>query len=114
MDDRTKAWLYDILSAIQDTDSFLEDNTKNYHNFSINLCVKRALERNLEIIGIALQNLMNYLPELKFSHADMIIDTASRIRSSDDPVSKEILKNIIIKYLPKLRDELHLMIIQSY
>lgn len=114
MDDRTKAWIYDILSVIHDTDSFLEDDTKNYHNFLITLCVKRALERNLEIIGVALQNLMNYLPELKFSHADNIIDTASRLRSGNDPVSEEILKNIIIQYLPKLRDELHLMIIQSY
>ena len=114
MDNRTRAWLYDILSAIQESNTYLAEEEKKHKIYPVNLCVKRALERNLEIIGGSLQNILNYLPEMKVSNSEKIIDITRRLSDIDDPVSEEILKNAIFTYLPKLKDEIHLMIIQSH
>jgi uncharacterized protein with HEPN domain len=113
MDDRTRAWLYDILSSIQDTNSYLDEGNKDYAHFPLNLQVKKAFERNLEIIGQALQRLLEYLPDTRLSNAEKIIDISHRITDLDDALSDEIIKNTVLEYLPKLRDEIHLLIIQS-
>lgn len=51
MDDLTKKHLQDILTAIQEIDSFFGSEPKIYDDFYNNLCLRRAVERNIEIIG---------------------------------------------------------------
>ena len=40
-------WLYDIKVAIDEVDSFLEENGKTFEAYKNNLLLKKAIERNL-------------------------------------------------------------------
>ena len=59
MDERIEKWLQDILSAIEEIESFiLETGTLNISNFKNNLLLKRAVERNFGIIGEAMNRIV--------------------------------------------------------
>ncbi len=58
MDNNTKAWLYDILNAIMEIESFFSDSTKEFTTYQNDLRTKRAVERNIEIIGEALSRIL--------------------------------------------------------
>lgn len=51
MDIEIKIWLYDILNAINEIESFFIDVPKNFNAYQNDLKTKRAVERNIEIIG---------------------------------------------------------------
>jgi len=54
MDENIKTWLYDTLNAIVEIDSFFEDQPKVFVAYQKDLRTKRAVERNIEIIGEAM------------------------------------------------------------
>ena len=51
MDELIKKHLQDILTAIEEVESFFGNAPKVYDDFYSNLCLRRAVERNIEIIG---------------------------------------------------------------
>ena len=53
MDNEIKTWLYDILNAIMEIESFFNGSTKEFAQYQNDLRTKRAVERNVEIIGEA-------------------------------------------------------------
>ncbi|MFD0766568.1 DUF86 domain-containing protein [Mucilaginibacter lutimaris] len=57
MADEIKTWLLDIKKAIDEIDSFLPDK-KNFFDFKKDLKTKRAIERNVEIIGEAANRIL--------------------------------------------------------
>jgi len=69
------------------------------------LRTRRAVERNIEIIGEALNRVLNKDPEINISNSRKIVDTRNRIIHGYDTVSDEIIWSIIIKYIPQLREE---------
>lgn len=54
MDHSVKAWLYDILNAVMAIESFSSDRPKDFIYYQKDLRTKRAVERNIEIIGEAI------------------------------------------------------------
>lgn len=50
---KIKKWLFDILSAIEEIELYFEEIPKDFFVFEKNNILKRAIERNLEIIGEA-------------------------------------------------------------
>ena len=71
MDNEIKAWLYDILNAIMEIDSFFIDIPKEFSTYKDELRTRSAIERNIEIIGEALsriitkEEVINYIPILQ-------------------------------------------------
>lgn len=57
MDNEIKAWFYDILNAIVEIESFFEDTPKTFTSYQNDLRTRRAVERNIEIIGEALSRI---------------------------------------------------------
>ncbi|MFN5556860.1 MAG: HepT-like ribonuclease domain-containing protein, partial [Chryseotalea sp.] len=53
MDDQIRAWLKDIQQAILEIQTFIPDQ-KNFLLFEKDVKTKRAVERNIEIIGEAM------------------------------------------------------------
>ena len=51
MDNEVKAWLYDILNAIMEIDSFFIDIPKEFSSYKNDLRTRRAIERNRIIHG---------------------------------------------------------------
>jgi hypothetical protein len=49
MDIEIKSWLFDILNAINEIDSFFTDIPQDFLYFKNDIKTKRAVERNVEI-----------------------------------------------------------------
>ena len=110
MDNNIKTWLYDILNAITEIETYLPEERISLEQFSSDLKTKRAVERNLEIIGEAVKRINKKSPEIFLSDARKIIDTRNRIIHSYDSVSDDILWTIVYRHLPKLKSEVALLL----
>ena len=99
-----KTWLFDILTAINEIESFVS-STQDFATFEADLKTKRAVERNLEIIGEAMSRILEKDDSIKLSNSRKIVDTRNRIIHGYDSVSVNILWNIIIQHLPILKKE---------
>ena len=51
MDERILKWLFDVKMSIDEIDSFFESKQKNFFEYQANVMLKKAVERNFEIIG---------------------------------------------------------------
>lgn len=106
MDIEIKSWLYDILNAINEIESFFIDVSKDFNAFQNNVKTKRAVERNIEIIGEAMSRILNKDTNIGFSNARKIVNTRNRIIHGYDTVSDEIVWSIVIKHIPILKTEI--------
>jgi len=105
MVDEIKTWLSDIKQAINEIDDFLPDK-RNFFSFQKDIKTKRAIERNVEIIGEAANRILKQQPDIAITDIKKIIDTRNRIIHGYDSVSDDIIWSIVIKNLPKLKDEI--------
>jgi len=104
MEDEIKTWLSDIIKAIGEINDFLPDK-KNFFHFQNDLKTKRAIERNVEIIGEAANRIFKKQPDIKITDIRRIIITRNRIIHGYDSVSDDIIWAIVVKHLPKLEEE---------
>jgi uncharacterized protein with HEPN domain len=51
MDNEIKTWLFDILQAISEIENYFIDKPKIFTDYISDIKTKRAVERNIEIIG---------------------------------------------------------------
>jgi uncharacterized protein with HEPN domain len=70
------------------------------------LKTRKAIERNIEIIGEAVNRIINVNPEIKITNARKIVDTRNRIIHGYDTVSEDIIWTIVTNDLKKLRREI--------
>ena len=106
MDNDIKAWLYDILNAIMEIESFFNDSTKEFAKYQNDLRTKRAVERNIEIIGEALSRILKREETILISNSRKIVDTRNRIIHGYDSVSDDVIWGIVIRHLPILQTEI--------
>ena len=59
MDIEIKTWLYDILNAINEIESFFAEGNNDFSVYQNDIRTKRAVERNIEIIGEAMNRILN-------------------------------------------------------
>jgi uncharacterized protein with HEPN domain len=104
MDKEVKTWLKDIEQAISEINSFIPE-IKNFKDFQKDIKTKRAVERNIEIIGEAMTRILKADPNIKITDTRKIVDTRNRIIHGYDSVSEDILWGIIIRNLPTLDKE---------
>jgi uncharacterized protein with HEPN domain len=109
MGDEIKTWLADIKQAITEINDFLPDQ-KNFYEFKKDLKTKRAIERNVEIIGEAANRILKQLPDIAITDIKKIIDTRNRIIHGYDSVSDEIIWAVVVKHLPKLYEEVVILL----
>lgn len=60
MDNEIKVWLYDILNAIMEIESFFKGEPMQFVEYQNDVRTKRAVERNVEIIGEALRRILKH------------------------------------------------------
>ena len=105
MDETLKPWLNDILNAINEVESYFEEGERKFENYHSDIRTKRAVERDLEIIGEAAYRIFKVDPEIPIKHVRQIIGTRNRIIHRYDSVSDEMIWSIVINHLPKLKQE---------
>ncbi|MBL7930677.1 MAG: DUF86 domain-containing protein [Bacteroidia bacterium] len=109
MEKEIKVWLFDIKQAISEINQFLPDQ-KVFQEFQQDIKSKRAIERNLEIIGEAVNRILNQNPNIEITNSRKIVDTRNRISHGYDSVSDDIIWAIVIRDIPKLQSEIDLLL----
>ncbi|MFD2162465.1 DUF86 domain-containing protein [Paradesertivirga mongoliensis] len=110
MDVDVKAWLYDMLNAISEIESFFIDIPKDFNHYKSDLRTKRAVERNIEIIGEAMNRILKKDNSFTISNSRKLVDVRNRIIHGYDSVSDEIIWGIVIRHLPLLQEEVEKML----
>lgn len=105
MDDLIKKHLQDILTTIEEIDSFFDSEPKLYDDFHSNLCLRRAVERNIEIIGEAMNRILKSDDSIAITNSRKIVDARNYIIHGYDSLSVDILWSMVINHLPKLKNE---------
>lgn len=103
--------LVDIQTPIDQIFDFLHV-ARDYFEFKKDLKTQKAVERNIEIIGEAVNQILKAHPEIEISNSRKIVDTRNRIIHGYDSVSSETIWGISINNLPKLKDETEQLIKQ--
>jgi uncharacterized protein with HEPN domain len=104
MENDIKAWLKDIELAISEIYEFLPQK-RNFIEFQKDIKGRKAVERNIEIIGEAMDRILEKEPKILISDSRKIVDTRNRIIHGYDSVSADVIWLIINKYLPILEKE---------
>ena len=98
------AWLTDVLASIKEIEEDLPE-TNNFFLYQENRTAKRAVERNLEIIGEAMNRILKHDPDVAITHAKKIVNLRNRIIHGYDNISDEIIYTIATRDIPKLKKE---------
>jgi uncharacterized protein with HEPN domain len=98
-------WLEDINIAIKQIYDFLPEDIK-YSDFEDDIKTQKAIERNIEIIGEALNRILKLSPDIAISDSRKIVDTRNRIIHGYDSITPDILWLIIKRSLPILQKEI--------
>lgn len=104
MNDRTKKYLADILIAIELIDEFCSD-VPDFDSYAADRKTTSAVERQLAIIGEAVNKVKHHSPELLLQNAKKIIDFRNRIVHAYDSIDDSIVWAIIQTHLPQLKIE---------
>jgi len=105
MKDEIKKCLFDIQNSIESIEDFLGEKRvfKEYQN---NKLLRRGVEREIEIIGEAINRLLKIAPEIHINNARKIVDTRNWVIHSYDNVDDVIIWGIIVNHLPNLKKEI--------
>lgn len=106
MDEKILKSLYDIKLAIEEIDLFVSNEEKTFTNYSKNILLKRGVERNLEIIGEAVNRILKDNPAFEITNAKRIIGLRNQIIHAYDSISDENIWSIIINHLLNLKIEI--------
>ena len=105
MDIKIQAYLSDIKTSIDEIFEFLGDQ-RDFLEYRNDLKTKKAVERNLEIIGEAMNRILKIDPEFQIQHAKKIIGTRNRIIHAYDAISDEVIWTIVVRELPMLKNQI--------
>jgi uncharacterized protein with HEPN domain len=99
-----KKFLVDIIEAINSIDDHL-DKERILDIYLSNKTKRRAVEREIEIIGEAMGKLLKTNPNISISYSRIIVDLRNRVIHAYDSVDDILIWKIIMKDLPVLLEE---------
>jgi uncharacterized protein with HEPN domain len=105
MDIEIKKYLFDINESIDSIEKYLGDK----HDFKIylaNKMLRRAVEREFEIIGEAMSRIERLDSKLEISGKKQIINMRNRVIHGYDKIDDEIVWGTIVRHLPTLKREI--------
>ena len=109
MDNEIKTWLFDILQSITEIESCFEGRPKKFEDYIKDIRTKRAVERDIEIIGEAANRILRKDRNFKIENVQKIIGARNRIAHGYDKISDDLIWSIVINHLPKLKEEISIL-----
>ncbi len=109
MDDEVKKLLHDVAGAINGIDIHLKGK-RDYNEYLRDYTTRRAVERELSIIGEAIGKIIKTQPDINISYVRQIIDTRNKVVHAYDAVNNAIVWKIIVKDIPVLKDEIETLL----
>jgi len=105
MDERIKKYAFDIFEAIEHTEEFTKE-TDSFAEYEKNLLVRRGVERELEIIGEAMNRILKIDENIDITNARRIVDMRNRVIHGYDKVDNAVIWGILKRHLPNLKIEI--------
>lgn len=104
MEIEIKKYLFDILESIESIETYLGEK-RNYNVYMSDKMLRRAIEREFEIIGEAMNRIEKIDPTLEISAKKQIISMRNRVIHGYDLIDDEIIWGTIVRHLPLLKLE---------
>lgn len=104
MTEQGRKYLSDILRAIELIEQFTI-TTANFNDYSTDLKTQSAVERQLGIIGEAVNNFDKLLPEYSLENARKIVGFRNRLIHAYDAIDSSMIWAILKRHLPNLKNE---------
>jgi uncharacterized protein with HEPN domain len=105
MQHKIAKYLFDINESILSIENYIGNN-KDFNVYENNKLLRRAVERELEIIGEALNNLKKIDNTIEINYFRQIISLRNQIIHSYDNIDNQTIWSIVIKHLPVLKSEI--------
>ena len=104
MTEKGKKYLSDILMAIDLIETFIAD-TPDFNSYQTDLKTQSAIERQLAIIGEALNKLKQTESDLSIENDKQIIGFRNRLVHAYDSIDNAIVWVIVKRHLQELKKE---------
>ncbi len=108
MDNRIKKYILDIKESVASIEDFLGD-TRDFKVYKSNKMLKRAIEREFEIIGEAMSRIDKIDSQIEISSKSQIISMRNRVIHGYDKIDDEIIWGTIVRHLPILKAEIEVL-----
>lgn len=105
MDNEIKKYLFDIQESIDSIQKYLGEQ-RDFKVYLANKMLRRAVEREFEIIGEAMSRIENLDPSIDISAKRQIISMRNRVIQGYDKIDNEIIWGTIVRHLPTLKIEI--------
>lgn len=102
MDNRIKKYLFDIKESINSIENYLGDK-RDFKVYMSDKMLRRAVEREFEIIGEAMNKIDKIDSEINIMSKRQIINMRNRVIHGYDKIDDEIIWGIIVRHLPILK-----------
>lgn len=99
-----RKFLYDIKESIDSIEHYLGDK-RDFNIYMADKMLRRAIEREFEIIGEAMNRIEKIDSTIEISSKKQIINLRNRVIHGYDKIDNEIIWGTIIRHLPKLKQE---------
>jgi len=100
-----KKYLFDIKTSIDSVEEYLGAE-RNFFIYQENKLLRRGIEREIEIIGEAMNRILKIEPDINIVNARRVVDARNWVIHGYDKVDDVIIWGIVIKHLPKLKNEI--------
>ncbi len=105
MDNEIKKYLFDIQESIDSIRKYLGDQ-RDFKTYLANKMLRRAVEREFEIIGEAMSRIEKLDPAIEIAAKRQIISMRNRVIHGYDKIDNEIVWGTIVRHLPTLKIEI--------
>ncbi|GHT63396.1 antitoxin [Bacteroidia bacterium] len=105
MEIEVKKYLFDIQQSIISIESYLGEQ-RDFNLYMSNQMLRRAVEREFEIIGEAINRIEKISPEIEISQKKQIIGMRNRVIHGYDKIDDAIVWGTIVRHLPVLKTEI--------
>ncbi|MDR1141131.1 MAG: DUF86 domain-containing protein [Planctomycetaceae bacterium] len=104
MNNNVKKYLHDIDESIDSIENYLGAK-RDFNTYIGNKMLRRAVERELEIIGEAINKIDKIISDIPLSAKKQIIGMRNHVIHGYDKIDNEIVWGVIVRHLPILKEE---------
>ncbi len=104
MELKINKYLFDIITSINSIYEYLGEN-RDFNEYKENKLLRRAVERELEIIGEASNRILKLDSKFPIDNARKIVDLRNWVIHGYDNADDVIIWGILTNHLPKLKEQ---------
>ena len=106
MDESVKKYFEDMLLAISEIEMAENRFGRQYDIFENDVIFRKFVERNIEILGEAMNRILKIEPDINITSARKIVDTRNYVIHAYDSLKPDILWAIVINHIPRLKADI--------